>query len=225
MHFFLGTTNPHKVREFAALMAATGCSLSVTEPLDPDETEPDFLGNARLKARTYAAAAGGPTLCEDSGLTVAALGGLPGPWSARFSEHGSIDPVAGRVGAYCKSGLPREELDRRNLELVLELMQGVQQPRRAARFVAALVVAEPSGAILFERCSESQGWIADAARGEGGFGYDAIFVGQDTFGKTYAELDAARKNLRSHRRRVMQDFKMWLGQRLKRDSSPEELGP
>ena len=216
MHFFLGTTNPHKVREFAALLSATGCGLTVTDPVDPEETEPDFEGNARLKARAYAAHAGGVTICEDSGLIVPALGGLPGAWSARFSEHRIIDPVAGTVAERTPSGLARDELDRRNVARVLALMAGVEQPRRGASFRAALVVAERGGRILFESSAESHGWIAEAPRGEGGFGYDAIFVGGDTFGKTYAELDSMRKNLRSHRRRVLQEFKMWLGEELKR---------
>jgi XTP/dITP diphosphohydrolase len=216
MRFFLGTTNPYKVREFAALMAATGCELQVTDPVDPEETESDFLGNARLKALAYAAHAGGTTICEDSGLIVPVLGGLPGPWSARFSEYEVVDAAAGTVSGYRRSGLEREELDRRNTERVLALLGGVEQPRRAATFKAALVVGRPGGEILFQSAAESHGWIADELRGSGGFGYDCIFVGQDTFGKTYAELDSARKNLRSHRRRVLQEFKMWLGQELKR---------
>ena len=219
MDFFLGTTNPYKVREFAALMAATGCRLTVTEPVDPEETETTFEANARLKARVYARHAGGVTICEDSGLIVPALGGLPGPWSARFSDYAGVDAGAGRLSGYRASGLPREELDRRNNARVLELLSGVEQPKRAATFKAALVVAEPAGEILFQSIGESHGWIAEEAAGEGGFGYDPIFVGQDTFGRTYAELDSHRKNLRSHRRRVMQEFKMWLGQCLKRAES------
>jgi len=221
MDFFLGTTNPYKVREFASLMAATGCRLTVTEPVDPEETENTFEANARLKARAYARHAGGVTICEDSGLIVAARGGLPGPWSARFSDYDRVDTASGRLSGYRPSGLPRDEIDRRNNARVLELLAGVEQPRRAATFKAALVVAEPAGEILFQSIGESHGWIAEAAAGEGGFGYDPIFVGQDTFGRTYAELDSHRKNLRSHRRRVMQEFKMWLGQCLKRAASGE----
>ena len=89
------------------------------------------------------------------------------------------------------------------------------QPRRAAVFKVVLAVATPAGEVLFKAGAESHGWISDAPRGEHGFGYDPVFVGQDTFGKTYAELDPMRKNLRSHRRRVLQEFKAWLGQALK----------
>ena len=214
MKLHLGTTNPGKVREIAAILAASGCEYRVTEPVDPDETEDDFEGNALLKARAYAEQAGGWTLSEDSGLIVPSLGGLPGPWSARFSEC-TIDRQSWTVSEHQPSGLDREQIDMRNNSLVLELLEGVEQPRRAASFKVVLAVATPAGEILFKGVGESHGWIAEQARGRGGFGYDPIFVGQDTFGKTYAELDSMRKNLRSHRRRVLQEFKAWLGRTLK----------
>ncbi len=214
MKFFLGTTNPAKVREIGAILAATGCEFTVTEPIKPDETEDDFEGNALLKARVYARHAGGTTISEDSGLIVPALGGLPGPWSARFADC-EIDAATGKVRRCVPTGRAREEIDRANVERVLERMRGVEQPRRAAAFKVVLAVAEPDGTVLFRSTGESFGWVADEARGTEGFGYDPIFVGNDTFGKTYAELDSMRKNLRSHRKRVLQEFKAWLGQRLK----------
>ncbi len=219
MEFLIGTTNPYKIREFAALMSATGCELTPTEPIDPEETEPDFEGNALLKARAYAAHAGGVTICEDSGLIVPALGGLPGAWSARFTEMEDVDVDAGTVGRHVDSGLPREELDARNCRRVLELMEGVEQPHRAAVLSAVLAVALPDGEVLFKSAGETHGWIVDGTepRGDNGFGYDSVFVGHDTFGKTYGELDSMRKNMRSHRRRVMKEFKTWLGQYLKRE--------
>lgn len=215
MKFFLGTTNPYKVREFAALMSATGCELEITDPIDPEETESDFEGNAILKALAYAKHSGGITICEDSGLIVPALGNLPGPWSARFCEYQNIDITKGVVSGYNKSNSTREIIDNLNNEKVIQLMKGIEQPRRSASFKAVLVVADQDGNILFKSSGESFGWISKEMRGAGGFGYDNIFIGQDTFGKTYAELDSMRKNLRSHRKRVMQEFKMWLGQKLK----------
>ena len=214
MKFFLGTTNPGKVREIAAILAATGCSYEVTEPVDPDETEDDFEGNALLKARCYAAHAGGLAISEDSGLIIPSLGGLPGAWSARFSEC-VVDRDSYKVLEHKPSADSREEIDARNNRLVLELLEGVEQPRRTAAFKVVLAVATPQGEVLFKALGESHGWIAEQARGDRGFGYDPIFVGQDTFGKTYAELDAMRKNLRSHRRRVLQELKAWLAHYLK----------
>lgn len=213
MKFCIGTTNPGKAREIGAILAATGCELELTDPVDPDETEDDFEGNALLKARVYARHAGEVTISEDSGLIIPALGGLPGPFAARFCEC-EVDRERWKIVAHRPSGLPREELDRRNNALVLELLQGVEQPRRAAAFRVVLAVAAPDGEVLFRASGESQGWIAEEARGEAGFGYDPIFVGQDTFGRTYGELDPMRKNLRSHRRRVLQEFKAWLGRYL-----------
>ena len=209
MKFYLGTTNPGKVQEIAAILSATGCTFEVTAPVDPEETEDDFEGNALLKARCYARHAGGLTISEDSGLIIPSLGGLPGPWSARFSEC-EVDPASFRVVRHVPSQEARAAIDVRNNAKVLAMMQGIEQPRRAAAFKVVLAVADAGGEILFKGVGESHGWIAEEARGENGFGYDPIFVGRDTFGKTFAELDPMRKNLRSHRRRVLQDFKAWL---------------
>jgi len=97
------------------------------------------------------------------------------------------------------SGHPREEIDRRNNLRVIDLMQGYEQPRRAGAFKVVLAVATPAGEILFKGAGEAHGWIAESMRGDRGFGYDPIFVGSDSFERTYAELDPMRKNLRSHR--------------------------
>lgn len=218
MKFFIGTTNPNKVREIGAILSATGCTFEVTEPVDPDETEPDFEGNALLKAKAYAKHAGGVTISEDSGIIVPSLGGLPGAYSARFSDC-VVDREAWTVTAHTPSDLPREEIDAKNNALLLELMEGIEQPRRAASFKVVLAVATAEGQILFKGVGESHGWIAQEARGERGFGYDPVFVGQDTFDKTYAELDPMRKNLRSHRRRVLQEFKAWLGRTILQDEA------
>ena len=217
MHFFIGTTNPSKVMEITSILSATGCTFEVTGVVDPEETEDDFEGNALLKARAYAAHSGGVTISEDSGLIIPSLGNLPGPWSARFSDC-EVDRSRWKVVKCSPAGLARKEIDLKNNLLVLELMRGIEQPRRAASFIICLAVASPEGSILFKSVSSTHGWIGTEMRGEKGFGYDPIFIGGDTFGKTYAELDSMRKNLRSHRRRVLQEFKAWLGQTLKQSS-------
>lgn len=200
----LGTTNPGKVAEMAALLEPLGVQL-VPIALDVEETGVTFEDNARAKALAYAAHTGGITLSEDSGLSIPSLGGLPGPWSARFAD---LDVATRTVHP---SGRAREELDRLNNTRVLELMAGVEQPRRAAVFQVVLVVARP-GEVLFHAHAACHGWIAEGARGDRGFGYDPIFVGQDTFGRTFAELDPVRKNLRSHRKRVLDELFMWASQ-------------
>src|SRR5262249_32948646 len=160
MEFFIGTTNPNKVKEIAAILFASGCTLTVTDPVNPDETEDDFDGNALLKARVYARHAGGITISEDSGLIIPHLNGLPGPWSARFSDC-VIAPEAGRVTGPTPSDRSREVIDGANNELVLELMKGVEQPRRAACFRVVLAVATAEGEILFKGSGESHGWISE----------------------------------------------------------------
>ncbi len=201
---YLGTTNPGKVAEMATLLAPLGVHL-VPVALDVTETGDTFEENARIKALAYAEHTGGITLSEDSGLSIPSLAGLPGPWSARFAD---LDLEARRLRP---SGRPREEMDRLNTARVLDLMRGVEQPRRAALFEVVLVVAQP-GQVLFHARAECHGWIATEARGDNGFGYDPIFVGQDTFGRTFAEIDPVRKNLRSHRKRVLDELFMWASQ-------------
>jgi XTP/dITP diphosphohydrolase len=215
MDFVLGTTNPYKVREFAAILRPTGCGLTPAEPIEVPETEPTFAGNARLKAAGHARRSGRITIAEDSGLAVTALGGLPGPWSARFSDC-DVDVARGTVVEHRPSGRARDEIDAANNVRVLELLRDVPQPHRAAAFVVALAVAAPDGTIVFEAEGTVTGWIADAPRGTHGFGYDPIFVGQTTGGATFAELDSVRKNMRSHRREVLRRFTVWLGRMLRR---------
>lgn len=200
----VGTTNPGKVAELAALLAPLGVRLQLVS-LDMPETKDTFEGNAREKALAYAAHTGGVTLSEDSGLVVPALDGLPGPWSARFAD---LDLATRTVK---ESGRTRAEIDAANNARLLEVLRDVEQPRRAALFKVVLIVARP-GEVLFEGAGECHGWIADSARGASGFGYDPVFVGQDTFGKTFAELDPVRKNLRSHRRRVLDELFLWASQ-------------
>ena len=214
-HFFLGTTNPHKVREIGAILTATGCTYEPTYPIDPEETEPDFVGNALLKARAYAAHSGGPTICEDSGLLIPALGGLPGPWSARFSEFKHVDVEHGVLSDYSDLDFSRDVIDLMNNQRVLDLMEGIEMPRRAAMFKVVFAIALPDGTILFQCEGDSHGWIAESPRGEHGFGYDPIFIGKEFPTATYAEVDSFRKNMVSHRKKALNQFKAWLGQYLK----------
>ena len=201
----LGTGNPGKAAEMAAILSPLGIELN-TLSLDVPEPEPTFEGNARLKGLAYAAQTGALTVCEDSGLCIPALGGLPGPWSARFAD---CDIADGRIVRVVESGRERAEIDRANNERVLFLLSGVEMPRRAAAFVVRVVVVQ-GDRILYEDGAETHGWIAESPRGDRGFGYDPIFVGTDTFGATYAELDPVRKNTRSHRAQVMARLAHWL---------------
>lgn len=183
----LSTTNPNKVREIREVLEPLGFRILALDALgrtfdEPVEDADTFEGNARLKAVGYARQAGIPCLAEDSGLEVDALGGAPGVHSARY---------AGAEGS-------REEKDRRNNEKLLAALDGVPVERRTARFVCAMCLADPDGRVLVETRGTYEGRIADAPRGENGFGYDPLLYLPDV-GRTSAELSPEEKNARSHR--------------------------
>lgn len=185
----LATGNAGKLREFAALLAPAGF---VFEPQSafgiepPEETGDTFLANALLKARYAARLSGLPAMADDSGLEVDALGGAPGVRSARYAEDASAT-------------MPRDEANWRKL---LAALAGVPDAARRARFRCCIVLvrdADDPSPVVGEGAWE--GRILDAPRGDGGFGYDPVFAPVDPAfgGRSVAELDAAEKNLHSHR--------------------------
>ncbi len=190
---FIATNNPGKQREFERLLGPLQIPLSFPRTLgielEPEETAPDFAGNARLKARAFQAAAGRPALADDSGLAVDALGGAPGVFSARYGGP----------------GLDERGRRQRVLAKLAELTDAAAPERRTARFVCvlALALAADSPPLMFEGVVE--GRILQAERGDGGFGYDPIFEDLKT-GRSFAELTPAEKDSRSHRGRALAAF-------------------
>lgn len=182
----LATTNQHKIDEYRAIFSAMPFQLRSLRDFrietDVEETGSTFAENAELKALTYARLSGQLSLADDSGLVIDALNGAPGIYSARF---------AGRDTSY-------EE----RFRLILAQLKDVPVEQRTARFVCAITIAEPSG---YYRTVEGviEGVIADAPRGENGFGYDPIFFVPE-LGKTTAELPPEQKNHISHRGRAAQ---------------------
>lgn len=185
----LATGNAGKLREFAALLAPAGF---VFEPQSafgiepPEETGDTFLANALLKARYAARLSGLPAMADDSGLEVDALGGAPGVRSARYAEDAT-------------AAMPRDEANWRKL---LAALVGVPEAARRARFRCCIVLvrdADDPSPVVGEGAWE--GRILEAPRGSGGFGYDPVFAPVDPAfgGRSVAELDAASKNLHSHR--------------------------
>jgi XTP/dITP diphosphohydrolase len=181
----LATRNAKKLEELRRVLAAEGIEVlglaDVTPHPEPEETEHTFAGNALLKARACVEATGLPTLADDSGLTVAALGGMPGVRSARWAGPGSSD----------------EE----NLALVLRQLADVPTERRTASFVCALALALPDGRSEVIH-GEVTGRLTMWARGENGFGYDPIFL-PDGHDRTTAEMSAEEKDAISHRGRAI----------------------
>jgi XTP/dITP diphosphohydrolase len=181
----LATTSSGKLREQREALEGLGLEivslgeLPALEP--PDETGATFRENARLKALYYHRALGVPTVAEDAGLEVDALGGLPGVHSARW------------LGAET----PYEVKNARLLEILLD----VSEEDRAARYVSAAAFAD-EGEIAFECEATCEGRIALEPRGVAGFGYDAIFY-YPPLGKTMAELSPQEKNAVSHRGKAM----------------------
>jgi XTP/dITP diphosphohydrolase len=176
----LGTRNAGKVAELRALLKGLDLDVASVDdladpPPDPAEDAPTYAGNAIFKAVAYARATGLPTIADDSGLEVDALGGAPGVRSRRF---------------FGEDASPED----RN-RMLLGLLDGVTD--RTARFVAVIALAQPDGrAETFD--GEVRGEIAASPRGEDGFGYDPVFLIAGD-GRTMAEVPREEKNAISHR--------------------------
>lgn len=189
MKLLFATTNKGKLGELRSLVVGLPfeiVSLNEVEAVEVDEDCDTFEGNAAKKARVYLERTGLPSLADDSGLCVDALGGAPGVRSARYAEATGESKARDRAN---------------NVKLLKELA-GVPMEQRGAEFRCALCLAMPSAApfVVEGKC---RGRIAFAARGEHGFGYDPLFDFPE-LGKTFAELTGEEKNRLSHRARAFQ---------------------
>jgi XTP/dITP diphosphohydrolase len=197
----LGSRTEKKGREIALLIAppwekSPRLARLVVQTLDawPDlpevvEDEPTFAGNARKKASETAAALGRWVVADDSGLVVDALNGEPGVLSARYAGgHG--DDIA-------------------NNRLVLARMADVPDERRGAAFVCSLALADPTGAIRLEAEGRCRGRLTREPRGQGGFGYDPLFLIPE-YHRTFGELSPLVKAQLSHRSRAFARFRLGL---------------
>ena len=173
----IASGNAGKIREFAGLLEHLPLTVKPQpEGMEVEETGLTFAENARLKARVVAAATGHWALADDSGLSVDALDGAPGVFSARYAES---DPA-------------------RIARLLKELGD---TDNRSAYFSAALCIAAPDSSVLVEVEGRCDGVITTAPRGAEGFGYDPIFEVLGT-GQTFAEMDRERKKSHGHRGRA-----------------------
>jgi XTP/dITP diphosphohydrolase len=177
----LASQNPGKLAEMRSLLEGLpfrvlgAGELGIRE--SPEETGRTFLENAVLKARHYARLSGRITVADDSGISVDALGGLPGLHSSRFGGEGATDEDRNR--------------------LLLEKLAGVPPEKRGAHFTSAVAVAR-GDAVVFQVVESVHGTIADEPRGANGFGYDPLFF-YPPFGKTFGEVPRAEKDRVSHR--------------------------
>lgn len=193
----VATANPGKLREFQALLADLPFALVAQGALGvsaAEETGTTFAANALLKARHAAAASGAAAIADDSGLEVDALGGAPGIYSARYAGEAAGDAA-------------------NNAKLVAAL-QGVPLAARRARYRCALVYLDgPEDPAPLHAQGEWEGYILEAPRGRGGFGYDPYFWLSE-LGLTAAELDPERKNRLSHRGTALEALRRALAERL-----------
>jgi XTP/dITP diphosphohydrolase len=185
----LATRNPHKGEELAALLADVGIRIrTLAEFPDAPEVVEDggsCEANAIKKAAAIARYTGLPTVADDTGLMVEALGGRPGIFAARYAgEHATYED---------------------NWRKLLKEMNGVPRERRGARFVTVAAVAQPSGEVKAVE-GVLEGLITDAPAGTQGFGYDPVFWVPE-LGKTLAQLTPGEKNRVSHRARALAKIK------------------
>ena len=183
MKLLISSRNAHKIREIRDILGRPGLELLSVDDIpslpDVDEDGDTFAANALKKARDLCRASGLWTIADDSGLEVDALGGAPGVLSARYAG------VHGRDGD-------------NNQKLLREL---AGSPDRSAQFHSAIALVAPDGR---EWVAEGicRGHMIEEPRGNGGFGYDPLFV-PDGFDKTFAELGSDVKNRISHRARAL----------------------
>jgi len=178
----IGTGNKHKVQEIAPLLLETGLPLELKPAsgygtFNPVEDGKTLEENAIIKARAAMELSGQWAISDDTGLEVDALDGRPGIFAARYAGEGcTFDD---------------------NIRKMLGELQGVPPAKRTATFLCAIALCRPGLPPQTFR-GECKGWIAAERRGNGGFGYDPIFV-VNALNRTFAEMTADEKNRLSHR--------------------------
>lgn len=187
MKLVLASQNKHKLEEMQAILAQFGVEIVLQSELgisiDPEETGTTFEENSELKAAAVMEACGLPSIADDSGLVVDALGGEPGVYSHRFGNKNS---------------------DEERCLYLLERMEHVADPDRTARFVSVITCLFPDGRKLVAR-GTCEGMILHEMRGENGFGYDPLFF-VPSQNKTFSELSGDEKNAISHRGNALAAF-------------------
>lgn len=193
MKIVAATGNKHKIEEIESITKKFGMNVITKAEagvgdLEVEETGTTFEENSLIKAEAIMKATGMPAIADDSGLEADALNGAPGVYSARFSGEGATDES--------------------NNAKLLKLMENIPDDKRSARFVSVVTLCFPDGTVVAAR-GECPGTLRRSPRGDGGFGYDPLFVpvGYD---KTYAEISAEEKNIISHRAKALGILRMKL---------------
>jgi non-canonical purine NTP pyrophosphatase, rdgB/HAM1 family len=182
MKLIIATHNSHKITEFSRILEPLGVQICTAELSEAEETGTTFAENAFLKAQLACKETGLPAVADDSGICVDALNGQPGIYSARYGG---------------------EELnDKGRVRRLLKEMESVPKDKRGAHFTSAICCVFPNGDRI-DAEGKCFGEIGYEPQGDGGFGYDPIFI-QD--GVSFGCLEAAEKDARSHRGFALKDF-------------------
>lgn len=187
----LATSNPHKIEEINTVSIPFGIEFVLPDKgFDPIEDGKTFEENSYAKALNAASVEKSGRkyfMADDSGLCCDYLNGAPGLKSARYAPSAQ-----------------------ERIEKLLAALKGVEVKKRGAKFVCSLVLIDETGKILNKTYGVCKGKIAQKPIGEGGFGYDPIFIVDNKEGKTMAQLSEDEKNLVSHRGRALMDMLIWL---------------
>ncbi len=198
MKYIIATHNKKKLAELSRILVPLGIE-AVTdrdlgiETTEVEETGTTFEANAFLKASSACKESGLPAVADDSGLCVDALDGAPGLYSARYAGEGATDAE--------------------KIAKLLDALKDVPAEQRTARFVSVICCAFPDGETLYAR-GECEGMIAFAPSGEGGFGYDPVFLVGD---KSFADMTAEEKDAVSHRGNSLRAFSKILSEYLAKE--------
>ena len=199
MDMIIATHNKHKVEEFSRILAPLGVTIRTAALTEAEETGTTFRENAYLKAKSACDETGLPCIADDSGLSVDALDGAPGVYSARYAPEGQ------------------------RKQTVLQKLENVPDDKRGAHFTSAICCVFPNGDVR-EAEGRCYGSTAHECRGAGGFGYDPIFLcaEEGCAGKTFGEASPEEKDAVSHRGRSLRLFVEKLENYLK-DKGEKEL--
>lgn len=195
MKVILASRNEGKLREMRIILSKYGMDVVSRDDagipaFEIEETGTTFEENSYLKAKAIMEASGCPTIADDSGLVVDALGGEPGVYSARYAGEGCTDDD--------------------NNELLLRRMESVPDGERSARFVSVITMLFPDGRKLVAK-GTVEGRIDRCLDGEGGFGYDPLFI-PDGYDRSFGVLSSEIKNSISHRAKALSELEMLLNE-------------
>lgn len=187
----VASANPHKVAEISHVLAGFVELEDRPDWVDDVVEDGETLeANARLKALAICTATGRPSVADDTGLEVDALGGAPGVYSSRYAAAEGKGAEEGDSDA--------------NLERLLRELQGVPVDRRTARFRTVALVHWPDGREIVAT-GTVEGWIAASRAGDAGFGYDPVFVPVEGDGSTFAQMGSEKHEI-SHRGRAFREL-------------------